>query len=204
MKGHNVWQRVIDPSQVVKRSKRRDPLGGSERGMLGELDSMGKPLRDICLARSLRALGVPVECSTSGPFRALRDGNEMLRDHGMELVPVGYADIGHGNYVHWHGGHFMAMRVDKEIKVKDGTYWHRVASLDCLGTSSQHKFFKLVRVGENAIGKGLSQRQIWNLQQTRDKALLRRMYIRETPAAKNHESSAFHQCSLRIPVVLMW
>ena len=183
-KGHNVRQRVNDPSQVINRSMRRDPLGGSERVVLGELDSMGEPMRDICLVRSLRALGVPVECSTSGPFRALRDGNEMLRNHGMELVPVGYADIGHGNYVHWHAGHFMAMCVDKDIKVKDGTYWHRVSSLDCLGTSSAHKFFKLVRVGENAIGKGLSQRQIWNLQQTRDKALLRRMYIRETPTAK--------------------
>ena len=42
-KGHNVWQRVNDPSQVVNRSTRRDPLGGSERGTLGELDSMGSP-----------------------------------------------------------------------------------------------------------------------------------------------------------------
>ena len=33
---------------------------------------------EVCLIDALRSLGVPLQCTDSGPFWALRDGNRML------------------------------------------------------------------------------------------------------------------------------
>ena len=50
--GWNVWQRVMEPSAVVRKAICRDPLGGAGGGSGRELDTNGQPLKDICLVRS--------------------------------------------------------------------------------------------------------------------------------------------------------
>ena len=66
--GWNLWQRVVDPSAVVKKKVIRDPMGGTGVGTIRDVDNAGQPLKDICLVKSLRALGVQVECSVNGPI----------------------------------------------------------------------------------------------------------------------------------------
>lgn len=71
------------------------------------------PFRDVCLIDSLRSLGVPVEYEGSGPFRALGDGNPMLRPFGYQLVPTPATDVGHGYFVLWRNNHFVGVAIDR-------------------------------------------------------------------------------------------
>jgi hypothetical protein len=57
-----------------------DPFGGAGETSDGFVD--------VCLVTALRSLGVPVPYTGSGPFRALRDGNNMLSPFGFKLIPV--------------------------------------------------------------------------------------------------------------------
>ena len=179
-----------------------DPLGGTSRSSMGDVDANGQPLKNICLVKSLRDLGEDIECSVSGPFRALEHGNPMLRSAGKQLVPVRYADVGPGEYVHWSRNHFMAMKIGRTISVKRGHHWDIVSSLECLGSPTQQRFFKLVDTPANHTVQtetlptphqhskcpvprhtttGPTQRQLWSIMQSRDRAVLRRMYTAEQP-----------------------
>ena len=78
-------------------------------------------LRDICLISSLRSLGIPVTCETSGPFRALADGNRFLQPFHRFLMYVPQTDVSNGKFVVWRAvpsesrqapvGHFFAVTV---------------------------------------------------------------------------------------------
>ena len=80
--GWNEWPRVSDPVVKVNKLNARDPIGGTGNGSSRDLDSTGRPLRDMCLVNSLRALGVEVRCEVSGPFRALEHGTKCCRAQG--------------------------------------------------------------------------------------------------------------------------
>ncbi len=111
---HNRLFRVIDEFKASFRDM--DAVGGSaEAAGAGEFS-------DVCLVTACRNLGVPVPYTTSGPFRALRDGNEMLRPWGVSLVHSPLSDVVRGYYIVWLSpclttsagdgiGHFVAVRV---------------------------------------------------------------------------------------------
>ena len=113
----------------------RDPLGGTSRGSIRDVDINGQSLMNICLVRSLRDLGEDVECSVSGPLRALEHGNVLLRRSGKRLVHVSYANVGPGNYVHWRREHFSAVKIGRTILVKRSLHWDTIASLEYFGFS---------------------------------------------------------------------
>ena len=125
-----------------------------------------------------------MECLVSGPIRALEHGNVMLRGSGKRLVPVSYADVGPGNYVHWRREHFSAVKIGRTILVKRSLHWDTIASLECLGSPTQQRFFKLIEVpsdnterrqpAANALPharitvpshteSGPNQRQLWSI-----------------------------------------
>ena len=90
--GWNKTQSIVDA-----RRRHSDPFG-STTTVPGH--------RHTCLIKSLQHLGVPIEETCDGPFRALADGNPMLRSHGLMLVPMGSVPPTVGRYIRWSGNHF--------------------------------------------------------------------------------------------------
>ena len=55
--------------------------------LTGTTSSASEKWRDICLIHALRAIGIPVQCSTHGPF-SIADAIEVLRPFGLTLRQV--------------------------------------------------------------------------------------------------------------------
>ena len=72
------------------------------------------------------------------------------------------------------------MKIGRHIEMLNGRHWQNIASLDCLGSPSNQRFFKPVdaALGDTAMGPTL--RQMWAVEQATQKAVLRKMYIMET------------------------
>ena len=89
-----------------------DPVGGA---------SSSHEIPSTRLPRALRNSGVMVPADRPGPFRATRDGNQMVSGFGYELQLAENDRIVNGRYVVWLGlsnqcGHFIAVE-------KNATHW---------------------------------------------------------------------------------
>ena len=113
---------------------------GPVRGALSG-ERVSHDFADVCLVDSLRALGADVPYSSSGPFRAIADGNQMLAPLGLFLTPVSFGQVGAGRYIRWKNHHFTALHIQRStIWMTDGRFTTRVANLGALGDPEQQKF----------------------------------------------------------------
>lgn len=61
-------------------------------------------------------------CRRSGPFWALRDGNEFLAPFGHHLARIEHPEGSVGQYVLWSAGHFVAVVIKPDtVRVIDGS-----------------------------------------------------------------------------------
>ena len=121
--GWNVRHRVVDHRLL------KDPCGGALSG-----ERVSHDFADVCLVDSLRALGADVPYSSSGPFRAIADGNQMLAPLGLFLTPVSFGQVGAGRYIRWKNHHFTALHIQRStIWMTDGRFTTRVANLGAFG-----------------------------------------------------------------------
>ena len=74
-----------------------------------DLEGGASGFTNVCLINSLRRLGVPLEADRHGPFWALRDGNEFLLPHGLQLVHIASRPLPAGRYVMWTPGGSSAL-----------------------------------------------------------------------------------------------
>ena len=89
----------VNDAQPVQVRNAMVTTGGcpsSQMDKLGNTGSVGD-YRNVCLLQALRALRVDVPIERSGPFRALRDGNEFLRPNGLRLVYTPYQALAPGH-----------------------------------------------------------------------------------------------------------
>jgi hypothetical protein len=96
-----VWQRCVAPAQQAQRHR------------------VAK--QNVCLVNALRSLGLPVPLSGPGPFRALTDGNAMLRPLGLGLRHADVRVAGRGRFVLWFKDHFVGVRFAEAVTVFDGS-----------------------------------------------------------------------------------
>jgi hypothetical protein len=76
---------------------------------------------NVCLVRALRSLGLAVQFSGPGPFRARTDGNRFLAPLGLGLRYTDSAAAGPGRYVLWQNGHFVAVHIAARVTITDGS-----------------------------------------------------------------------------------
>ncbi|CAE6960638.1 RPL15 [Symbiodinium sp. CCMP2592] len=94
----------------IAKLRRQMPL--QKRSSRLKRDSGVVWFRDCCLVDALRSLGVKLAYTAHGPFRALQDGNEMLRP--QELVPVGSSKWVPGKYIAYKACHFVGAEVFRD------------------------------------------------------------------------------------------
>ena len=101
--GENPEEGLHDDAAM--RPGNEDPAGGARV----QSEAVMSELRNVCLVSALRELGVAVPYTRSGPFRALADGNSMLRpfNYHLEAMPAG-KPLPQGKYVAHASGHFVA------------------------------------------------------------------------------------------------
>jgi len=112
-RSHNLTACYVN-GRLHPEDPRNDLFGGA---------SAGEHPPHTCLVTALRALSLDVPYTVAGPFRALADGNEMVRDLGFRLVASDPSSVTDGKYVLWTPetigqtgfGHFKA------VTVLDGT-----------------------------------------------------------------------------------
>ena len=180
---------VIDQHRVSK-----DRLGGASHESTG--------LTDVCLITSLRSLGVPVDYTHSGPFRALAHGGPMLKHFGHRLQPKEVHEIGEGKFIVWKSGHFKAVVVSKEVTVIDGDAVDKVASILDLGRLDSMKWFELVSdVGQSTPSdrSGLLVHHIVDISHRRSVASLKRMYVSERPKIREVRRRITNKNPARVP-----
>ncbi len=128
--GRAATQRRCRPTH---RRHERDPVGGTS--------ALNIAPRDVCLVLALRSLGYPVPVDRSGPFRALADGNSMLAGFGRGLRPVERTQVRAGDYVMWHGGHFVGVRATTVVTIFDNSVPRVADSVHALTSLESGLFF---------------------------------------------------------------
>ena len=110
---------------ATNKTHRRSAAGNSTPteqtidDMIGGVEPNGA-FTDVCLVTSLRHLGVPLEYSSNGPFRALRDGNQWLSPFGMQLKYTPHTKLSQGNFIRWKNNHFVAVVISNSVVFYDG------------------------------------------------------------------------------------
>ncbi len=183
--------RCLDPAKV----RHADRLGGA---------GTAHGFRDVCLVTALRELGLDVAYTRSGPFRALRDGNDMVRSLGYELEPVHPHGVTAGRYVKWHASHFTAVVVSNTVRVIDNGASTTFDSIFALGRPDEHKWFRLrgiagVHAGSTDTGthdgSHITQSQCAVIRQNRASAFLRRAMRTSSLQGHGHNTMRAGPCA---------
>ena len=92
---------------------------------------------------ALRFLGVDLGDQGDGPFRALADGNRMLRPFHKCLKHTRLSDITTGRYVRWSEGHFYAVIIKNQVTEADGSKTTQVWRVGDLANIEASFFYRM-------------------------------------------------------------